>query len=872
MVSGNTLAGRDTELAALRRTLSGAGNVAGVVIAGPAGVGKTRLARELVQTATPGTRTHWVVGTASARPIPLGAFAIAVGDVAGEPGPSVRRVINALVAQRPGRILIGVDDGHLLDGFSAHVVHQLAQTRSARLVVTLRTGGGEPDAVKALWRDGLLTRLDLEPLSAKATHAMVESLLEAPIDSRSAQRFWRLTRGNPLFVEQLVKDQVAAGRLREVSGVWMWDGAVAVSQSMSDLVGNRLDRLPPGPALAVDALTQCEPLAVPVLRELVSREDLEAAEQMRLITVERTAETLLARLAHPLFGELRRPAAGEMYLSNLRGRLAELLGSAVSGEDTDPQTTVRRAQLALDSDVPPDPQLLLAAARHAMRLLDLDLAARFADAAARRDPVGAAEIQARAMVVRGRGPEAEAFLADVVPADDADAHDWVLMRAANMIWMLGRPADATKLLSELAGPAENATERAGRLALEACVDVIAGRCALAERKAREALDCADLSDLNAMMAAVAYVMACGALGHTEGLSAVANAAIARATSSFETAHFRFWFGGVYLRACRLTGRIDECERAAVMLAELARDAPGLPHANLVFLQGSAAMLRGELGESVTLLHEALAAAEHHGAATLRPACYFALTEAHAKRGEADEAAAMLERARSVVPPDYLHMQTALAVAAGWALAAAGRLAEAVQTVADEAAAARERDQPTHELACLQAAVLWGDATAAERAAQLAERLGLPLARTVAAHAEALRRGDGEELLAVEKAYQELGDRCSAADAAAQAAVAFAGAQHSSRGLLAATLARRLAAECGGLSTPALRSPVSPTPLTGRQREVAELVAAGMTNKDIADRLHTSVRTVEGHILKACQRVGATSRRELVAVMRAGTGA
>ena len=54
-------------------------------------------------------------------------------------------MINSLVAQQRRRsVLIGVDDAHLLDGFSAHVVHQLAQTRQARLVVTVRTGGRSP--------------------------------------------------------------------------------------------------------------------------------------------------------------------------------------------------------------------------------------------------------------------------------------------------------------------------------------------------------------------------------------------------------------------------------------------------------------------------------------------------------------------------------------------------------------------------------------------------------------------------------------------------------------------------------------------------------------------------------------------------------
>ena len=75
----------------------------------------------------------------------------------------------------------------------------------------------------------------------------------------------------------------------------------------------------------VDTLSQCEPLDVDVLCDLVRRSDLAAAERMGLVSVERTGGGLTARLAHPLFGELRRASAGEMYLSAIRGRLATRL-------------------------------------------------------------------------------------------------------------------------------------------------------------------------------------------------------------------------------------------------------------------------------------------------------------------------------------------------------------------------------------------------------------------------------------------------------------------------------------------------------------------------------------------------------------------
>ena len=84
-----------------------------------------------------------------------------------------------------------------------------------------------------------------------------------------------------------------------------------------------------------------------------------------------------------------------------------------------------------------------------------------------------------------------------------------------------------------------------------------------------------------------------------------------------------------------------------------------------------------------------------------------------------------------------------------------------------------------------------------------------------------------------------------------------------------SVARELADECGGLCTPALR--IRRASVTGRQREVVELVVAGLSNRDIADQLVMSVRTVEGHVYRACQRVGANSREELASIIRSGPG-
>jgi len=57
-------------------------------------------------------------------------------------------------------------------------------------------------------------------------------------------------------------------------------------------------------------------------------------------------------------------------------------------------------------------------------------------------------------------------------------------------------------------------------------------------------------------------------------------------------------------------------------------------------------------------------------------------------------------------------------------------------------------------------------------------------------------------------------------------------------------------------------PASPTGLSARELEVAGLVAAGLSNKAIAARLHLSVRTVESHVRHALAKVGLGNRTQL----------
>lgn len=71
----------------------------GVVVAGGAGVGKTRLAREALAAAKQrGALTRWAAATASAQDLPLGAFAATLSVVNPDPSRLLRQATDALLA------------------------------------------------------------------------------------------------------------------------------------------------------------------------------------------------------------------------------------------------------------------------------------------------------------------------------------------------------------------------------------------------------------------------------------------------------------------------------------------------------------------------------------------------------------------------------------------------------------------------------------------------------------------------------------------------------------------------------------------------------------------------------------------------------
>jgi ATP/maltotriose-dependent transcriptional regulator MalT len=173
--------------------------------------------------------------------------------------------------------------------------------------------------------------------------------------------------------------------------------------------------------------------------------------------------------------------------------------------------------------------------------------------------------------------------------------------------------------------------------------------------------------------------------------------------------------------------------------------------------------------------------------------------------------------------------------------------------------------PRIEVEALRTALVMGigGARVSARLAELAAAMQSPVADCAAAHAAADESDDGEALLEVAMRYATLGMALEATVAAGEASRHFArtgGDDALARN--AAAFGRAQAATCPGAHLLAGLLPSDMPQLTAREDEVASLAAGGRTNREIADLLVVSVRTVESTLQRAYGKLGVRSRQDI----------
>jgi DNA-binding NarL/FixJ family response regulator len=855
------LIGRAGETAHLRRLVTSR-SAAGVVLVGSAGVGKTRLAREVVASLDPRRyRVSWAAGTESARHVTYGALAalLPLQPTAASHN-FLRAAAEALGVSGDGRrCVLVVDDAHQLDPASAALVAHVVRTTSAAVLCVVRSDLPVPDALLALWKDEVIPRVELGPLSPEAATAIGGAFLGGELAERTAAALWRLSRGNALLLREVLLAGQASGALAERGGLWWLDTAAlgsAGTPRLTELIWARMGHLTPRLRTAVELVALAEPIGAVLLSRLVAASAVEEAEERGLVTSAREGSRTVLHLGHPLYGEVILRRASPIRLSRLRRELADVTAGTGMRRRGD---RLRVALWRLEASVAQPPGDLIAAAQAAWAGADIALATRLTRAAVAAGGGFDALIQLGTLLLVGedQAEEAEQVCRAAGAQAGTEAQRAEAIRLRLLVDFQGDRVDAglTMAVPEI----EDLHDPLVRQDVGVAVPTLYAYAGHGDRAIEMAVRVRDWARPTRVVEgqlAAAEALAFGHLGQTARAIAVAEDVLTDIDDwGAQVPHL---CGAIYTGKC-----------FAEIFAGLTAAAIGTAQSQVKrYADGG-----WRIGTSVALATLALALRQHGDVAGALRAAREAAQISHSGhfaelcQAELAHAAALagdLVTARAALAAATAAARKSTGLHAYWTDLARARLvaaeegpAAAVWCTLDVAAAARADGMPTIELIALHEALRLGHdaAVVVHRLEALPSDVDGEFAPACAAHAAAGR--DAHALLAVADRFAGLGLPLHGADAALQAARAADGSGLSK---LCRARARELFDRCPGLRAP--READGLPALTRRQRQVAQLAAAGHSSRDIAARLGASVRTVDNHLHAVYARLGVRSRTEL----------
>lgn len=869
--------GRTEAVAEIVRALSV--ERSGALLTGPRGIGKTYLAACALKNFRQDSYIIQLRGSASSARMPYGVLNVLMSELdprfLEHPVLVFSGLLRLLRSRADGKpVYLVIDNASEVDELAAVMATQLARSGEVRLLLICNESRSLPKEFSGLCKDGLLTRIDAMPLTYREVLQWLETCLGARVSPTAVRALRTASGGNPEFLRMLAADLSKSGALANRDGSWVLAAdTTGHGRRITDLLAAGIGQIGDDEQRILEILSLAEVLPLETLLRLVDADGVDSLEERGIVEIDDSLPRqvrMQSRLLAQVVSDRVPP-----------GRSNQLRQSVVGASEgaVRPGTEASLAAWTLSCGEELSPTEAIVAARLANQKLDSRLALRLVASVRGHSSLSSAVTEeVRAMMNIGARDRAQNVLNLYHQSshDEPSLSEWVGLLLAESSVLLTRPEAW-----------EEATANLGKVRTELFPSETEPELGPVEPHIGELREQLILAEAEASSYAGLYPQM------VDDLESFYNPA------GSHDPEFRLLVGSWLAEAWALTGRLQDAKDLAAQLlrscsdlrlsaetaqrikprllnafvitgnwmeaAELLRADDDIPElaAYLLYPQelpeAVLECMKGNGFKALELLIPAISqlrVKEDEGLLSL--ACA-AAAYACALGGETDQARRYLRESQSRSHRTTRHVSWCRRYFEALCRAEIDGRHHGIGELLQLAEEDRERGAKGHELFCLAAVVRLGGTRVSQRLLETAMECQGPFARLCGLFSRAVIAKDPELLIAAASLAADLQHDRFAFDAAES--VLTVSSAPVDRALV--KRAKQLASTCRKrMGLPQGTNDLK-QPLTFRELQIAKYAVKGDSNKSIADQLHVSVRTVEGHLYKIFGKLQISERSDLV---------
>jgi DNA-binding CsgD family transcriptional regulator len=803
--------------------------------------------------------------------VPFGVLTPYTGELTAEESVSPVAVLRSmwsyfekLKAGNGAAVLLVVDDAHHLDDSSAGILAEVISAGWATVVAAARPRPGLPQPLDQLWYDGLAERVDLRPLNREQIEEVLAHALDGTVPAATVDAIWNASGGNPRILDAVLHDAAEAGVLAKRNGIWMLLGSLPSDGArLAAVVAKDHLRRKPEEQEALKLIA----LAGPVGRKVI--EDISGAVVVRsLLDQQMIVETSGIPAELSMWNEL---FAGAIRNTVSVSRSLQLLEKVKAHQDPallQGEGRLRSVEWSLECGVRVSDNELLEAAKEALVRFRNHSARSIAARIHQPALVPLAQaIRARALYNEGAYAEAAALLDECwLPLAEDPQGPAVLLLRVSAHQSIGHPLavvaeDVEQHIASTGGEGTWQEQLVRLLQLGAEVnfqelsDEVDGI-----RKHRP--PAAGSEPLRALAEGLLAHALASAGRPVQGVEAALLAASELPPLEDSLFFFPEFVLGRLVTDYLSMGEWESAEREISHYA--AGHAPGAATFNgsLQLLQGYSLLRQGRMERAYQVLLPAVEALRLNDPLHLYRFGTALGFYAAARLGDTEQAKRLEQDHKDADAgwPAHDLLAEAYAAAAGEYLARDGKGLAALQTLMTTTEASARAGNLLEVLA-----MCWdlGDPSVVPMVQAAARGVEGRWAEALLTLATAWEHADGDTLMATAASLEEAGFVNLAREAYARASTVLEQAGERRRSRQAVAQREKCDHELGERFREGRFIAAAPTVrLTRREQDIVELAVQGLTDREIAQRLMVSVRTVEGHLYRTYVKLGVRSRDEL----------